>query len=520
MNKFDITPEKLRKSSTLQLRAICREIGLRPKSTEGKTDLINNILHLCEQKPELLSKTSDESEIVDNDKQKKSQEGKYSGATNVPNTEVNAENQNGGQVAPVVKPKRMVKAEPAYEPNEEEDAKADQKDSKEPVQRPEEMPRINIRSGILEINPEGFGFLRAQNYRNSTQDTYVSSAKIKYHQLRQGDFIECYSKQVNASKPPAMVEIISVNGRPAETALGRPLFENCVPIYPDEKLKLEVEGKRNDLAMRAIDIIAPIGKGQRAMVVSPPKAGKTTLLKMIANAIAANNPEVKIMVLLIDERPEEVTDMQRNINGEVIYSTFDEECDNHIKVAELVLSRAKRIVESGQDVVILLDSLTRLARANNVVAPSSGKTLSGGVDPVSLYFPKKFFGAARNIENGASLTIIATALVDTGSRMDDIVYEEFKGTGNMEIHLDRKLSEKRIFPAIDLLKSGTRKEELLLSQKELEGEYIIRRLLSNGDSQEATESIISMMTRTQTNEDLIKCLNEYLLKVKKDGWRI
>lgn len=520
MSKIDLTPERLQKSSTLQLRAICREIGLKPKSTEAKNDLINNILQYCKENPEVLAETSDESAPVTNEKNPITPEDDYRGATIVPNVVINVGDQKAEQVAPVVRPKRMVRAEPAYEPNEDIEPKNDQTDSKESAQPSQEAPRINVRSGILEINPEGFGFLRAQNYRNSTQDTYVSSVKIRYHQLRQGDFIECYSKQVNASKPPAMVEILSVNGRPPETALGRPLFENCIPIYPDEKLKLEVEGKRNDLAMRAIDIIAPIGKGQRAMVVSPPKAGKTTLLKMIANAISANNPEVKIMVLLIDERPEEVTDMQRNINGEVIYSTFDEECDNHIRVAELVLSRAKRLVESGQDVVILLDSLTRLARANNVVAPSSGKTLSGGVDPVSLYFPKKFFGAARNIENGASLTIIATALVDTGSRMDDIVYEEFKGTGNMEIHLDRKLSEKRIFPAIDLLKSGTRKEELLLSQKELEGEYIIRRLLSNGDSQEATESIISMMTRTQTNEDLIKCLNEYLLKVKKDGWRI
>ena len=383
-----------------------------------------------------------------------------------------------------------------------------------------DLSECEIRSGILEISPDGFGFLRAKNFRNSEQDTYVSQQKIRKCGLRAGDLISAYTKSLNEFKPPALIEPITINDKPAAEALSRPFFENFVPIYPKEKLRLEVSGKRNDLAVRAIDLIAPIGKGQRAMVVSPPKAGKTTLLKMIANSISENNPEVKLMVLLIDERPEEVTDMQRSINGEVIYSTFDEESDNHIRVAELVLARAKRIVESGQDVVILLDSLTRMARANNVIVPSSGKTLSGGVDPVALYFPKRFFGAARNIENGASLTIIATALVDTGSRMDDIVYEEFKGTGNMEIHLDRRLSEKRIFPAIDLLKSGTRREELLLSQKELEGVYTMRRLLSAGDSQEAAESIITIMMRTNNNDELITCMGDQLAKLKKEGWRI
>ena len=256
------------------------------------------------------------------------------------------------------------------------------------------------------------------------------------------------------------------------------------------------------------------------MIVSPPKAGKTTLLKMVANSLTTNHPEVKLLVLLIDERPEEVTEMQRSIKGDVYYSTFDEECDNHIKVAEMVLARAKRLVEEGQDVVILLDSLTRMARANNVVVPSSGKTLSGGVDPVALYFPKRFFGAARNIENGGSLTVIATALVDTGSRMDDIVYEEFKGTGNMEVHLDRKLSEKRIFPAIDLARSGTRKEELLLTQKELEGEYNLRRLLASGDSQEAAEAIINLMSKTASNAEFLQGLELQIAKMRKDGFRI
>ena len=381
------------------------------------------------------------------------------------------------------------------------------------------LKTCEVRSGILEILPDGYGFLRANNFRNSTRDSYVSTQRIKRYGLRPGDLIKAYCKASAEGKPPAVMAITEVNGRPVDKTFNRPRFDDLIPIFPNEKLRLEIPGRRNELAARAIDLIAPIGKGQRAMVVSPPKAGKTTLLKMIAHSISVNSPDVKLMVLLIDERPEEVTDMQRSINGEVIYSTFDEESDNHIKVAELVLNRAKRLVEEGKDVVILLDSLTRLARANNVIVPSSGKTLSGGVDPVSLYFPKRFFGAARNIENGGSLTIIATALIDTGSRMDDVVYEEFKGTGNMEIHLDRKLSEKRIFPAIDLNRSGTRREELLLTQKELEGAYLIRKMLSAGDNQEAAESIINLMLKTPNNEELIKQLNLQVLAMQKDGYR-
>ena len=377
-----------------------------------------------------------------------------------------------------------------------------------------------VREGILEVLPDGYGFLRADS-RNSLKDAYVSSARIKRYNLRMGDHIVAYTRQTAEGKPPAVVAMVSVNGHTDwEVDQKRPSFESFTPIYPQDRLQMEIKGKRNELALRCIDLLAPIGKGQRAMIVSPPKAGKTTLLKMVANAITTNHPEVILLVLLIDERPEEVTDMQRSIKGEVIYSTFDEECDNHIKIAELTLARAKRMVEEGKDVVILLDSLTRMARANNVVVPSSGKTLSGGVDPVALYFPKRFFGAARNIENGGSLTVIATALVDTGSRMDDIVYEEFKGTGNMELHLDRRLSEKRIFPAIDLAKSGTRKEELLLSQKELEGEYNLRRMLASGNTQEATEAVLSMMAKTTTNKEFLQSLDLYITKLRKDGIRI
>lgn len=383
------------------------------------------------------------------------------------------------------------------------------------------VAECEVREGLLEVLPDGYGFIRVERFRNSPRDAYVASMRIKRYNLRAGDEIKAYVKPSQDNKPGAVVSIISVNGHEnwaPETK--RPAFESFTPVYPDKRFRLEVAGKRNELATRCIDLLAPIGKGQRSMIVSPPKAGKTTLLKMIANSLTTNHPEVKLLVLLIDERPEEVTDMQRSIQGDVYYSTFDEECDNHIKVAEMALARAKRLVEEGEDVVILLDSLTRMARANNVVVPSSGKTLSGGVDPVALYFPKRFFGAARNIENGGSLTVIATALVDTGSRMDDIVYEEFKGTGNMEVHLDRRLSEKRIFPAIDLAKSGTRKEELLLSQKELEGEYNLRRLLASGDNQEAAEAIINMMSKTLCNADFLQSIDLYVAKLRKDGFHV
>lgn len=376
------------------------------------------------------------------------------------------------------------------------------------------------REGLLEILPDGYGFIRVESFRNTPRDAYVPAQRIKRSNLRMGDLIRAYVRPNVEGKPGAVVDIISVNGHTNWTGERRPTFENFTPVYPDQRFRLEIPGKRNELATRCIDLIAPIGKGQRAMIVSPPKAGKTTLLKMVANSLTTNHPDVKLLVLLIDERPEEVTDMQRSIKGDIFYSTFDEECDNHIKVAEMVLARAKRLVEEGMDVVILLDSLTRMARANNVVVPSSGKTLSGGVDPVALYFPKRFFGAARNIENGGSLTVIATALVDTGSRMDDIVYEEFKGTGNMEVHLDRRLSEKRIFPAIDLARSGTRKEELLLTQKELEGEYNLRRLLASGDNQEAAEAIISLMSKTITNTEFLQGLELQIAKMRKDGFRI
>ncbi|MBO5369763.1 MAG: transcription termination factor Rho, partial [Clostridia bacterium] len=302
----------------------------------------------------------------------------------------------------------------------------------------------------------------------------------------------------------------TVNGDTVDKALRRKNFDQLIPVYPDERIRLERE--ECDHAVRLIDLLAPVGKGQRGLIVAPPKAGKTTLLKSIANSISANNPEVNLIVLLIDERPEEVTDMKRSINGEVIYSTFDELPEHHIKVAEMVLERAQRLVEHGKDVVILLDSITRLSRAYNLTVPSSGKILSGGIDPAALHKPKKFFGAARNIENGGSLTILATALIETGSRMDDVIFEEFKGTGNMEVHLDRKLSERRIFPAIDIYKSGTRKDELILTPKEREASWNIRRSLSSSMGTEVVENIISNIVRTKTNDEFIS-----RMKVKKQG---
>ena len=385
-------------------------------------------------------------------------------------------------------------------------------------QQEESTEEMEIREGVLEICPDGYGFLRAHNYEQGEGDAYIAAPKIRKSGLRKGDLVRAYVKKLAENRPMNVQEIISVNGDSPESAFNRPSFENLVPVYPDERFKLELATSSADYAIRAIDLVAPIGKGQRAMIVSPPKAGKTTLLKKIAHSIAVNYPDAHLMVLLVDERPEEVTDMQRSIKGEVIFSTFDEMPEHHTKASEMVLERAKRLVERGRDVVILMDSLTRLARAYNLVITPTGKTLSGGIDPGALHSPKRFFGAARNIENGGSLTIIATALIDTGSRMDDVIYEEFKGTGNMEIHLDRKLSEKRIFPAIDLNRSGTRREELLLDQKELEGIWAVRKMLSAGDVMEATENLIQMMMKTKNNKEFIEQLTLQIVKLQKDGF--
>ena len=363
--------------------------------------------------------------------------------------------------------------------------------------------------GILEIAEGGFGFLRFYNFLTSDEDVYISPSQIRRFNLKTGDKISGVTRPPNdGEKFRALLYVKGVNGDDPEVSVRRPNFDNLTPIYPNERMSLEYSTR--DLSTRLIDLIAPIGKGQRGLIVAPPKAGKTILLKKVANSITKLYKDIEVIVLLIDERPEEVTDMQRSINGEVIYSTFDELPSNHIKVAEMVLSRAQRLVEHGKDVVILLDSITRLARAYNLTIPPTGRTLSGGLDPGALHKPKRFFGAARNMEEGGSITILATALVDTGSRMDDVIFEEFKGTGNMELHLDRKLSEKRIFPAINLNKSGTRREELLLNQEELETIWGIRRAMANNPTQEVTETIITHLMKTKNNLDFVHLMKKIL----------
>ncbi|OPJ64093.1 transcription termination factor Rho [Clostridium chromiireducens] len=369
----------------------------------------------------------------------------------------------------------------------------------------EMIDESNVAKGILEIlENNSFGFLRCKNYLTSSDDIYVSPSQIRRFNLRTGDEVEGKVREAKETeKFKALLFVQKVNGEHPEKAIGRKSFETLTPIYPKERLRLETSDK-NDLSSRLMDIICPIGKGQRGIIVAPPKAGKTTLLKKVAQNISKNYPEVKLIVLLIDERPEEVTDMKRSINGDVVYSTFDEEPQNHAKVAQMVLERAKRMVEQGKDVVILMDSITRLSRAYNLTINPTGRTLSGGLDPGALIMPKKFFGAARKIEEGGSLTILATALVETGSRMDDMIFEEFKGTGNMEVHLDRRLQERRIFPAIDIYKSGTRKEDLILSKEELDVAFSIRKTMyKDGNSDGVTENLINMLSKTNDNKEFV-----------------
>ncbi len=367
-----------------------------------------------------------------------------------------------------------------------------------------------VEEGILDVLGDGFGFLRMDNYLPGANDIYVAPSQIRRFNLKTGDKVKGKIRVPKENeKFSALLYLTSVNGDNPETARKRPNFEDLTPIFPDEKLVLESSQK--ELSTRLIDIISPIGKGQRGMIVAPPKAGKTVLLKQVANSITSKYKDVYVIVLLIDERPEEVTDMQRSIQGnvDVVYSTFDEQPEHHKRVAEMVLERGKRLVEQNKDVVILLDSITRLSRAYNLTVPSSGRTLSGGLDPSALYMPKRFFGAARNIENGGSLTILATALVETGSKMDDVIFEEFKGTGNMELILDRKMSEKRIFPAINIQKSGTRREELLLSKEELDAIYFLRKSYSGSLSAgEVTEQIIDILLKTKDNSQFVEAIKK------------
>ncbi|MDU1010997.1 MAG: transcription termination factor Rho [Finegoldia magna] len=379
----------------------------------------------------------------------------------------------------------------------EDSSSNDEKDLKDPLKV----------EGILDLHENGYGFLRSEGYDSGDDDIYVPPVQVRRFKLKTGDFVEGLSREKkDKEKFNALIYVNRVNGDTVENLRNRPDFENLTPIYPRERLTLERDSK--NVSMRIMDLISPVGKGQRGLIVASPKTGKTTLLKNIANSIRKNYPEIHVIVLLIDERPEEVTDMKRSVLGaDVVASTFDEMPQNHIRVAEIVIERAKRLVEHKKDVVILVDSITRLSRAYNVTSPYSGKTLSGGLDPLALNGPKRFFGAARNIEEGGSLTILATALIETGSRMDDVIFEEFKGTGNMEIKLDRNLSEQRVFPAIDLNKSGTRKDELLLTKEELSAINKIRKQLNSQENKDITDQIIKMIKNTKSNQDFVKSIN-------------
>ena len=395
-------------------------------------------------------------------------------------------------------------------------ASKDKKDEKNIKSAPNTIDGIETvpANGILEILPDGFGFLRRENYSQSEHDYYVSPTYIKKFHLRQGDEITGVVRKKDEANEEntrnAIVYINKVNGDSLDVCFKRADFDELVPEYPDKLIKLETT--KDEVSTRFIDLISPIGKGQRGLIVAPPKAGKTTLIKKIANAININHPEIKLIVLLIDERPEEVTDLKRSINGDIIYSTFDDDLENHIKVSQMTLERAKRLVEHKKDVIILLDSITRLARAYNMTIAPTGRSLSGGLDPGALFGPKKFFGAARNFKDAGSLTILATALIDTGSRMDQVIYEEFKGTGNMELYLDRDLSNMRLFPAIDILNSGTRKDELLLDEKTLNIQRKFRVMMKNNGNEYAVEFLRKFMTNTSSNKELVDSLDKALIK--------
>lgn len=447
-----------------ELKTLAKSLGIKNVSKLKKNELV-----------ELISKTAKESETIKKTAKEENAPSKKEEPVDVAKVQKDAEIQN-------------------------EEQKSDQKTGLQ-IQGDD-----NLVSGVLEVLADGYGFLRGENYLSTPKDVYVSPTQIRRFNLKTGDKITGIGRMPkDGEKFPALIFVQYVNDDTPDKAIRRKPFEYLTPIFPEERLKLETS--RADHAMRLVDLIAPVGKGQRGIIVAPPKAGKTTLLKNIANSIEKNHPEAVLIVLLIDERPEEVTDMKRSIKGDVVYSTFDQLPEHHAKVAEIVLERAQRLVEQKKDVIVLLDSITRLARAYNLTVMPSGRTLSGGLDPGALHKPKKFFGAARNIENGGSLTILATALIDTGSRMDEVIFEEFKGTGNMELHLDRKLQEKRIFPAIDINKSGTRKEELLQSQKELEAVWTIRREISNSqNSQDVTEQLIGSLLRTRNNDELISVI--------------
>ena len=463
--------EKLQALPVGELRKIAKENGIKSVTTLRKQQLIDMILEVTEKKEE---KETHEKKIEREETKK----------------------------------------------TEDENRKRHRRRHKEETgEHKDEVPQEQglTRTGILEVMPDGFGFIRCDNYLPGDDDVYVAPSQIKRFRLKTGDFVTGRVREKRENeKFGALYYVDKVNDESLDKVLNRPNFEDLTPIFPNERLHLETDG--HSTAMRIVDLVSPIGKGQRGMIVSPPKAGKTTLLKETAKAVLKNNPEMEMIILLIDERPEEVTDIKEAIKGdnvEVIYSTFDELPEHHKRVSEMVIERAKRLVEHGKDVIILLDSITRLARAYNMTVPPSGRTLSGGLDPAALHMPKRFFGAARNMREGGSLTILATALVNTGSKMDDVVYEEFKGTGNMELILDRKLSEKRIFPAIDITQSGTRREDLLLDADELGASYIIRKEMNGMRKEDAVKQILNLFSRTKNNKEFIQQVSKIRVKYSR-----
>ena len=509
--------QDLKKKKIDDLRYIGKMLGIKSMTKMSKQTLIEAILNVEKQEApaeipvKVEEKISSENEkVAEQPTEEVSQEKKKNKEKSPKKNHADAVKEKRNKRSSAQKRGRKAEKTEEKEASVSENKEIQEENTQQKVEEPvkeEPKPQDNTEEveGLLEILPEGYGFLRVDKYVSGNKDIYVPPTLIRKFALKTGDKIKGRSKvQRENDKYHALCFINTINDDSIEVAFARKPFESLVPIYPDEKIKLETES--NELSTRLIDLIAPIGKGQRGMIVSPPKAGKTVLLKKIANAITSNYPDIHLIVLLIDERPEEVTDMRESVQGDVISSTFDEMPEKHIKVSEMVFERSKRLVEQGKDVVILMDSLTRLARAYNITIAPTGRSLSGGLDPGALYNPKRFFGAARNIRGGGSLTIVATALIDTGSKMDDVIFEEFKGTGNMELHLDRKLSEKRVFPAIDINKSGTRKEELLLTEKELSSVFSIRRAMSNLGTADVTEMIVSKMLKTKNNEEFINTI--------------
>ena len=481
----------------LQLKAYAKEKGIRGISTLKKEQLVEKLM---------------KSEKYEEKREEKKEEN-----IEVKREENRKENKRANKEEKRKEHRKEHTEESKKENREEEKAEEKAGDTEEKKSEAEgkkndisSLDSGNMANGILEVMPDGYGFIRCENYLPGENDVYVSPSQIRRFNLKTGDILVGNIRiKTQNEKYSALLYVQSVNGYKPFDAAKRKNFEDLTPIFPNERINLETENA--PLSMRMVDLLSPIGKGQRGMIVSQPKTGKTTLLKQIARSITATRPNMKVIVLLIDERPEEVTDIRESIEGpnaEVIYSTFDELPEHHKRVSEMVLERAKRLVEHKQDVVILLDSITRLARAYNLLVPPSGRTLSGGLDPAALYMPKKFFGAARNMREGGSLTILATALVETGSKMDDVVYEEFKGTGNMELVLDRRLSEKRIFPAIDIVKSGTRREDLLLDKEEQEATYIMRKAFNGMKSDEAVENILNMFVRTKNNHEFVELVKK------------